>query len=65
MIGADSLERIGDAYVDQVAYNKAVKDTTLRAKEIIDRMQANMSTRSVTLFAWFLHKVWRAMYNQI
>ena len=35
------------------------------ANSIIDEMCSNMSFRSVRFLAWFMHKVWKSMYDQI
>jgi len=44
---------------------KAKRKVEAEAKEIITRMQSRMNHKTVQFFSWFLHKVWRSIYEQI
>lgn len=42
-----------------------IAEVEKRAKDIMDRMFSEIRAKAVRTFAWFMHKVWRQMYEKV
>lgn len=58
-------ELISQEMAAGLSERKAKRKVESEAKSIITRMQARMNHRTVQFLSWFLHKVWRRIYEQI